>query len=171
MQGSKYDDAFRENALALCAMPKKTITQVARELGMPRATLYDWVKSAKASDPDYVAVRLNKIRNMMDKAYSVASRSIDGLDKQSKALKLEKSQIDKILIKILSDDGLDDVTRETMAEIVKNYTGASMVDMLKIVKESLAISEKFEKYLSGDEESDCNIQISFADSSTSEMLG
>ena len=107
----------------------------------------------------------------MDKAYSVASRSIDGLDKQSKALKLEKSQIDKILIKILSDGELDDVTRETMAEIVKNYTGTSMTDMLKIAKESLSISEKFEKYLAGEEESDCNIQISFADSSMSEMLG
>lgn len=171
MQGSKYTDEFRANAVSMCAMPKKTITQVAKELNIPRATLYDWVRTAKDTDPDYASARRNKLRNLMDKAYSVASRSIDGLDKQSKALKLEKSQIDKILIKILSDGELDDVTRETMAEIVKNYTGTSMTDMLKIAKESLSISEKFEKYLSGEEENDCNIQISFADSSMSEMLG
>lgn len=171
MQGSKYTDAEREQALALCAVPKNTPAKVAKQLGIPKSTIYDWVKSAQDSDPDYVAVRRNKIRTMMDRAYAVAGRSIDGLDKQSKALKFEKSQIDKILIKILSDGELDDVTRETMAEIVKNYTGTSMTDMLKIAKESLAMSEKFEKYLSGEEESDCNIQISFADSSMSEMLG
>ena len=100
MQGSKYTDEFRTNALALCAMPKKTITQVAKELNMPRATLYDWVKSAKDSDPDYVAVRRNKIRSMMDKAYSVVSRSIDGLEKQSKSLKLEINNIDKLRLSI-----------------------------------------------------------------------
>ncbi len=171
MQGSKYDDAFRANAVAMCTEPKMTPSKVAKKLGIPSSTVYDWYRTDKSSDPDLIAIRRNKLRNLMDKAYSVASRSIDGLDKQSKALKLEKSQIDKILIKILSDGELDDVTRETMAEIVKNYTGASMVDMLKIVKESLAISEKFEKYLSGDEENDCNIQISFADNETKEMLG
>ena len=171
MQGSKYTDEFRTNALALCAMPKKTITQVAKELNMPRATLYDWVKSAKDSDPDYVAVRRNKIRSMMDKAYSVVSRSIDGLEKQSKSLKLEINNIDKLLQKLASDDELDEDTRLKIIAIVKNYTGTSMTDIIKISKESLSMAEKFEKYLSGDEGNDCNIQISFADSSMSEMLG
>lgn len=169
MQGSKYTDAQREQALALCAMPKNNPAKVAKELGIPRATVYDWVKSAQDSDPDYVAVRRNKIRSMMDRAYSVAGRSIDGLDKQSKALKLEKSQIDKVILKILSDGELDSVTRDMMTEIVKNYTGTSMIDMLKIAKESLAISEKFEQYLSGDKENDMNIQISFADSGLEEL--
>ena len=164
MQGSQYTDEFRENALALCAMPKKTITQVAKELGMPRATLYDWVKSAKASDPDYVAVRRNKIRNMMDKAYSIAARSIESLERQSKALKFNNQKLDQVISKLEDDERLDEQTIEKIKEIIKNYTDISMIDTMKVLKESLAISEKFENALSGEKNnSDTNIKIYFAD--------
>ena len=141
MQGSKYTDEFRANAVSMCAMPKKTITQVAKELNIPRATLYDWVRTAKDTDPDYASARRNKLRNLMDKAYSVASRSIDGLDKQSKILKLEKTQINKVISKLLSDDELDDKTRLLITEIIRNYTNTSMTDTVKISKESLAMAE------------------------------
>lgn len=164
MQGSKYTDEFRANAVSMCAMPKKTITQVAKELNIPRATLYDWVRTAKDSDPDYAAVRRNKLRNLMDKAYSVASRTIDGLDKQSKILKLEKTQIDKVISKLLSDDELDEKTRLLMTEIIRNYTNTSMTDTVKISKESLAMAEKFENMLAGEKSNTgTSVNIYFAD--------
>ena len=164
MQGSKYTDEFRANAVSMCAMPKKTITQVAKELNIPRATLYDWVRTAKDTDPDYASARRNKLRNLMDKAYSVASRSIDGLDKQSKILKLEKPQINKVISKLLSDDELDDKTRLLITEIIRNYTNTSMTDTVKISKESLAMAEKFENMLAGEKSTTgTSVNIYFAD--------
>lgn len=164
IQGSKYDDALRAKAVAMCTNPKMNPAKVAKELGIPRSTVYDWYRSDQSSDPDLVAIKRNKIRNLMDKAYSVASRSIDGLDKQSKVLKLEKKQIDKALSKLLSDEELDDETRELMAEIVKNYTGTSMTDVMKISKESIAIAEKFENMLAGEKSNTgTSVNIYFAD--------
>lgn len=160
MQGSKYSDDVREKALAMCAMPKMNAAKVAAAMGIPRATVYDWQKTALENDPDYAAVRRNKIRAMMDKSYAVVGRAIDGLDAQSKALKLEKTQIDKVLIKILSDDGLDQDTREKMAEIVRAYTGASMTDVSKVARETLDMYDRLERRLTGESDGQA-IQITF----------
>lgn len=173
MQGSKYTDAEREKALALCAMPKKSITQVSKELGIPRTTLYDWVKSAKASDEDYMAVRRNKIRNIIDKVYSTITRSVDSLERQSKTLKLNNEKINKLIERLQNDERIDEQTVACMQDIIKNYTDISMLDTVKVIKESLAIAEKFENTLSnnGESNSDMNIQISFADSGIEDFLG
>lgn len=160
MQGSKYSDETREKALAMCAMPKMNAAKVAAAMGIPRATVYDWQKTALENDPDYVAVRRNKIRAMMDKSYAVVGRAIDGLDAQSKALKLEKTQIDKVLIKILSDGELDQDTREKMAEIVRAYTGASMTDVSKVARETLDMYDRLERRLTGESDGQA-IQITF----------
>ena len=160
MQGSKYSDETREKALAMCAMPKMNAAKVAAAMGIPRATVYDWQKTALENDPDYVAVRRNKIRAMMDKSYAVVGRAIDGLDAQSKALKLEKTQIDKILLKILSDDELDENTREKMAEIVRAYTGTSMTDVSKVARETLDMYDRLERRLTGESDGQA-IQITF----------
>lgn len=165
MQGSKYSDDVREKALAMCAMPKMNAAKVAAAMGIPRATVYDWQKTALENDSDYVAVRRNKIRAMMDKSYAVVGRAIDGLDAQSKALKLEKTQIDKILLKILSDDELDENTREKMAEIVRAYTGASMTDVSKVARETLDMYDRLESRLSGEsnETSEVHVQLTLVD--------
>ena len=160
MQGSKYSDDVREKALAMCAMPKMNAAKVAAAMGIPRATVYDWQKTALENDPDYVAVRRNKIRAMMDNSYAVVGRAIDGLDAQSKALKLEKTQIDKILLKILSDGELDQDTREKMAEIVRAYTGTSMTDVSKVARETLDMYDRLERRLTGESDGQA-IQITF----------
>lgn len=168
MRGSKYDDETRERALAMCASPKMTAAKVAKAMGIPRATVYDWQRSAQESDPDFQAVRRNKIRSMMDRAYAVIGRSMDGLDAQSKALKLEKKEIDRVLLKILADGELDEETRKKMVQIVQEYTGTSMTEVVRVAKDTLAIFENLERKLSG-EDADNVIQISFAESSMEDL--
>lgn len=165
MQGSKYSDDVREKALAMCAMPKMNAAKVAAAMGIPRATVYDWQKTAMENDPDYVAVRRNKIRAMMDKSYAVVGRAIDGLEKQSKALKLEKTEIDRVMLKILSDGELDEETRTAMVKIVEAYTGTSMTDMVKVVKETMEMHDRLESRLAGESEtaSEVHVQLTLVD--------
>lgn len=159
--GSKYDPETRERALAMCAAPKMNPGKVAKAMGIPRATVYEWVHAAQQDDEDYIAMRRGKIRSMMDRAYAIVGRSMDGLEKQSKALKLEKSEIDRVLLKICADGALDEGTRESIIKIVREYTGTSMTDMVKIVRETMGIYDKLEQQL-GDGSAG-GVQVTFDD--------
>ncbi|MBS7224864.1 MAG: hypothetical protein KH050_05920 [Clostridiaceae bacterium] len=165
MQGSKYDDETRERALAMCAMPKMNPAKVAAAMGIPRATVYDWQKTAQETDPDFAAVRRNKIRAMMDKSYAVVGRAIDGLEKRSKAVKLESAEIDRILLKLAADEGLDDTTRKAITAIIRDYTGASMTDLMRVAKDGFAISETLERKLMGEDNGahDVHVQLTLVD--------
>ncbi len=162
MQGSKYDDETRERALAMCAMPKMNPAKVAAAMGIPRATVYDWQKTAQETDPDFVAVRRNKLRRMMDKAYSVISRSLNGLETQSKAIELEKAEVDHVILRILADPELDDDTRSTITEIVRDYTGTKMTDLVKVMRETMEVQERLERQLHPEAETS-GVQIAFDD--------
>ena len=165
MQGSKYDDATREKALAMCAMPKMNPGKVAEKMGIPRATVYDWAKTAQENDPDFVAVRRNKIRAMMDKSYAAVGRVIDGIEKKSKAVKLENDKIDRVLLKLAGDAELDDATRKAMMQIVRDYTGTSMTDMVRVAKDGLGICDTLEGKLAGKEteSSEVHVQLTLVD--------
>ncbi|MGC8487521.1 MAG: IS3 family transposase [Clostridia bacterium] len=47
MAGQRYSDPFKEQALALAARQDKPASVVARELGIPRKTLYKWMEAAR----------------------------------------------------------------------------------------------------------------------------
>lgn len=165
MQGSKYDDETREKALAMCAMPKMNPGKVAKKMGIPRATVYDWAKTAQENDPDFVAVRRNKIRAMMDKSYAAVGRVIDGLDKKSKAVKLENAEIDRVLLKLAGDGEIDDATRKAMMMIVRDYTGTSINDLVRVAKDGLGICDTLEGKLAGreTESSSVHVQLTLVD--------
>ena len=155
MPGSKYTDEMREKALAMCASPNMNPTRVAKILNLPRATVYDWQRTAQ------------EIKRMMDKVYRVVGRSVDGLDVQSRALTLEKSEIDRILLRILTSPQIDPDTAEAMVMIVKEYTGTSMTDMVKVMKECMDVHDKLDSQLHGGESNE--IQLTFDDGSMEEM--
>lgn len=164
MQGSKYDDAFRANAVAMCTEPKMTPSKVAKKLGIPSSTVYDWYRTAQDSDPDTVAIRRNKLRKLMDRAYSISTRAIESLDRQSKALKSNNQKLDQLILKLEDDGRLDEQTIDKIHDIIRNYTDVSMTDIMKVLKESLAISEKFENVLSGEKSTTgTSVNIYFAD--------
>ena len=55
-RGSKYDQKFKEEALALVASGV-SITNAACRLRIPKSTLADWVHTQNESDEDGVAAR------------------------------------------------------------------------------------------------------------------
>ncbi len=48
---SKYDKAFKEEAVRLALTSPQPITKTARDLGIKEATLYLWVSQAKSKAP------------------------------------------------------------------------------------------------------------------------
>ncbi len=168
MKCSKYDNEIREKALALCLQPKMNPAKVAKQLGIPRATVYDWVRTAKDNDPDYVAARRGRIRAMMDKTYAIVGRTLDGLETQSKAVQFEKREIDRVMLKILTDNGLDDDTKDAIIKIIRQYTGTSMTDLIKVARESLDMYDRFENKLGGGDNGGA-IQITFDDAGLSDI--
>ena len=169
MQGSKYDDETREKALAMCAMPKMNPGKVAAKMGIPRATVYDWAKTAQEDDPDYAAARRNKIRAMMDRSYAAVGRVIDGFEKKSKAVKLEAEEIDRILRKLAGDAELDGATREKIIKLVRDYTGTGLNDLVRAAKDGLGICDTLEGKLAG-ETGQNGVQLSF-DGDVEELSG
>jgi transposase-like protein len=167
MKCSKYDNEIREKALALCLQPKMNPAKVAKQLGIPRATVYDWVRTAKDNDPDYVAARRGRIRAMMDKTYAIVGRTLEGLETQSKAVQFEKKEIDRVMLKILADGGLDDA-RDAIIKIIRQYTGTSMTDLIKVARESLDMYDRFEGKLGGGDAGGA-IQITFDDAGLSDI--
>lgn len=166
MQGSPYDDETRERVLALCAMPKMTPAKVARQTGIPRSTVYDWVNTARERSPEYIAEERENIRRMMRRAYNVAARVLEGMEAQSKAAKIEKAEIDRVLTKLLSDEELDDATRKKMVEIVRAYTGTSMAELSRVLRESMSVRGELESKLVGDEGENANevhVQLTLVD--------
>ncbi len=168
MRCSKYDNEIREKALALCLQPKMNPAKVAKQLGIPRATVYDWVKTANDNDPNYVAARRGRIRAMMDRTYAIVGRTLEGLEKQSKAVRLEKNEIDRVILKILTDGGLDDDIRDDIVKIIRTYTGTSMTDLIKVARESLDMYDRFENKLGGGDAGGA-IQITFDDAGLSDI--
>ena len=168
MRCSKYDNEIREKALALCLQPKMNPAKVAKQLGIPRATVYDWVKTANDNDPNYVAARRGRIRAMMDRTYAIVGRTLEGLEKQSKAVRLEKNEIDRVILKILTDCGLDDDISDDIVKIIRTYTGTSMTDLIKVARESLDMYDRFENKLGGGDAGGA-IQITFDDAGLSDI--
>lgn len=46
-----YSDQFKQDALKLVETSGKPTSQVARDLGIPSYTLYEWVKKARENQP------------------------------------------------------------------------------------------------------------------------
>ena len=45
--GPRYSEEFKQQAVVLVARKDKPATQIARELGIPRKTLYKWMEAAR----------------------------------------------------------------------------------------------------------------------------
>ena len=73
-----YTQEFRNTAIQLALAGNKSITEVARELGLPQWKLYDWVKSWKKKGSQSVG-----------NGKSPAEEELRKLQKRNKQLELE----------------------------------------------------------------------------------
>lgn len=163
MARGKYDDATREQALAMCAKKGMTAAKVAKEMGIPRATVYNWVHTAEEQDEDFVAARREARRKLVKKAMGIVDDGLTAVGRQVRSAAEDRSRIDRLIAAVGADPYLDDDTRASIRTIVRDYAGVSMGDLTRAVKEAGAMESKFMDELLGKDGGPQTIQISFAD--------
>lgn len=138
-QGSKYDSATKEKALALIASGL-SITKAAKQMGIPKSTVSDWWNTQNEGDEDAIAARREARRLSIMKCGKIVDGALAVLQKKVKAAGNECKEMDYIL-GVLSDKAKDDeidLTKEevdALRKIIKDYTGTGVRELSSVVKE------------------------------------
>lgn len=82
---TKYDAAFKEQAVQLVTELQKPVAVVAKELGIPDTTLHQWVKNAR-EHPDRPFVGSGKLRDA-DQERRDLQRRVRDLEEENAILK------------------------------------------------------------------------------------
>ena len=168
-RGSKYDNKFKEEALALVASGV-SITNAACRLRIPKSTLADWVHTQNEGDEDGVAARreirraqIKRCNRIVDKSLRALDLKIDGVAKNARKM---AEGLD-VLVKA-ADDGvvsLTDTELATLREAVSDYTGVGLRELSGTIKEVAARQETLEAHLSEKEDAapEINLQLTLVD--------
>ena len=74
-----------------------------------------------------------------------------------------------MLLKLAGDGEIDDATRGAMERIVRDYTGTSMTEMMRVIRDGIGVCDTLEGKLV-DENGQNGVQLSF-DEGVEEMSG
>lgn len=138
-QGSKYDSATKEQALALIASGL-SITKAAKQMGIPKSTVADWWNTQNEGDEDAIAARREARRSSIKKCGKIVDNALAVLQKKVTAAGNECKEMDYIL-GVLSEKAQDDeieLTKqevESLRNIIKNYTGTGVRELSSVVKD------------------------------------
>lgn len=128
-KGKKYSDETRERALALLAV-KNNVSDVAKELKIPEATLRTWRKKAvDEKDGEFAKARALKKQEFVDKAWSVAGMGLMVLERRMQRALEEEHKIDMLADISLAGDCLG---RSEKQKIAKNVAAIRCDDIAKI---------------------------------------
>ena len=83
-QGSKYDGHTKEQAIALIASGV-SITNAAKQMGIPKSTVADWWHSQGDADEDAIAARREARRASILKCGRIVDKALTTLDKIGRA--------------------------------------------------------------------------------------
>ena len=143
-RGSKYDQKFKEEALALVASGV-SITNAACRLRIPKSTRADWGPTQNEGAEDGSAARReNRLSEMKDLD--------EGL---------------RILRKAASDGSvaLDPAQVELLGKIMTNYTGTTLRELSGTLKDVMERQEALEAHLDEKKEAapEINLQLTLVD--------
>lgn len=164
-RGSKYDNKFKEEALALVASGV-SITNAACRLRIPKSTLADWVHTQNEGDEDGVAARREIRRAQIKRCNRIVDKSLRALDRKAEAAVKDTKTVNDGLavLEKAAKDGVIALTEAEIAglrDVVKDYTGIGLRELAGTMKDVAARQDALEAHLSeGDSR---EIQITFAD--------
>ena len=164
-RGSKYDNKFKEEALALVASGV-SITNAACRLRIPKSTLADWVHTQNEGDEDGIAARREIRRAQIKRCNKVVDDVVKSLGRKAAATLSEMKDLDeglKILRKAAADGSvaLEPAQVELLGKIMSNYTGTTLRELSGTLRDVMERQEALEAHLNEGENS--SIQIVFAD--------
>ena len=88
----KYDLFFREDAIALLRRSDRSMSEVAKSLGVPVSTLHDWYKGDMAKKRKTTPRREPKLP-VRDPAAETAEEKLARLERENTALRKENDQL------------------------------------------------------------------------------
>ena len=124
MQGSKYTDREKEQALALLAI--KPLKEVAEELQMPERTLRDWRDTQEKINPEFAKLRLEKKEEFVKDAWEIIGKANILLKKKINRAIEEEEKIDDAIDKVCRDT---EISKEEKRSLL-NKLNALKVDNL-----------------------------------------
>ena len=150
-QGSKYDAAFKEQAIALVASGV-SITNAAVRLRIPKSTLADWVHTQWDADEDAVSARRETRRASIRKCGRIVDKALGALDRKVTAAGRECRDVDeglKVLRKAARDGviGLEAKDVQRLQEIIADYSGVGLRELSGTLREVAARQEALEAQL------------------------
>lgn len=168
-RGSKYDQKFKEEALALVASGV-SITNAAFRLGIPKSTLSDWVNTQYEGDEDGAAARrevrraqIRRCNRIVDKTLRAVEIKADTAASECRAVKnglkvLEKAAEQGVI-------GLTEAEVASLRNIIADYTGTSMRELASVIKDVAARQEVLEAHLSEKEDAapEVNLRLTLVD--------
>mgnify|MGYP004648964229 CR=1 FL=1 len=164
-RGSKYDQKFKEEALALVASGV-SITNAACRLRIPKSTLADWVHTQNEGDEAGSAARREIRRAQIKRCNKVVDDVVKSLGRKAAATLSEMKDLDKglAIIRKAAKDGcisLEPAQVELLGKIMSNYTGTTLRELSGTLKDVMERQEALETHLNEGEST--GIQIVFAD--------
>ena len=138
-RGSKYDQKFKEEALALVASGV-SITNAACRLRIPKSTLADWVHTQNEGDEDGIAARREIRRTQIKRCNKVVDDVVRSLGRKAAATLSEMKDLDEglAIVRKAAKDGcisLDPAQVELLGKIVTNYTGTTLRELSGTLKD------------------------------------
>lgn len=138
-QGSKYDGHTKEQAIALIASGV-SITNTAKQMGIPKSTVADWWHSQGDADEDAIAARREARRASILKCGKIVDKGLQTLERRITAAGRECKDVDeglKVLRKAAKDGviGLSEDEIKSLQKIVQDYTGVGLRELSGTVKD------------------------------------
>lgn len=130
-----YADETKEKALAMILSETKTISEAARELGIPRTTVFNWLEKSK-TDPTYLGInnylmqlRQSKREEFIHQAWDIVNLYLEKIARPDSIEKVSVSQaamivgllLDKLtrLSGDINPDGNSESIERTLSIILK----------------------------------------------------
>ena len=163
-RGSKYDQKFKDEALALVASGV-SITNAAVRLGIPKSTLADWVHTQNEGDEDGVAARREIRRRQIARCEKIGDKVLRALDRKAEAAVKDTRAIGDGLdaLEKAARDGVIALTEAEIAglrDVVRDYTGIGLRELAGTMKDVAARQDALEQHL-GERDGGAGAQITF----------
>lgn len=118
-RGKKYPDDIKEKAYlayATCG----NINEVARQLGVPYATVAGWIDKKKGSEPDeFEALRQEKKKDFIERSSDVIDKAMSLLDRRFTRALEKEYELDMLIDEIFKPEEISQKEKEKLVQKIR----------------------------------------------------
>ena len=158
MRGKRYDNEVKEKALTLI-ITDANISDISKELSIPRQTLVDWKAQALISeDNDQLKeLRKQKKEDFVNKAWVILEKALRLADRRISTALNQEEQLAALIDELQLDKEINELTKQSIVTKLRTLQIQSVRDL------STLISTMYDKQAlaSGDETERLGVNLTF----------